>query len=422
MTTTDPSAPYMPSAPRLIRRSPDDRVVAGVCGGMAEYLAIDPVILRVLFAVTSFLGIGVVAYLVAWAIIPERGVRDAPTDRFIAELRRRHVPVWLVVTVLGVAGWALLFSWWTPWPFFPLAVAIAIVALAIKRRDQPPTPRADGLPSSGPTPAAGASGLGGWVTATGTEPSPAPIPDGGTVSLVKGPADDLSGNEPGGFGDGSTPRSELAGWMAESRAAGRERRHRAAPVRWATLGTLLATLVVLAVVDALNGVAIPVYFWATLVIVGGGLAIGMILRRTPWVVVPLLIPAIVGIVAFTGTSASMHDGSGDRLAAPTSPADLASNYRQAFGRLTLDLTGMPMPTTSRTVQLVQAAGQVRVLVPRDQAVLIRGEVGRGVITVDGVEKASGFDVNRDVAPTVTGPQLTIDVDLRVGQLLVDHTG
>lgn len=54
-------------------RSTTDRKIAGVCGGVAEYLNVDPTIIRVLWAIFGLaVGIGVVAYLVAWALIPEK--------------------------------------------------------------------------------------------------------------------------------------------------------------------------------------------------------------------------------------------------------------------------------------------------------------------------------------------------------------
>src|SRR5262249_31355461 len=62
-----------PAAPRQLRRSDSNRVAAGVAGGLGEYFAVDPVLFRVLFAVTAFFGgAGILAYVIAWAAIPER--------------------------------------------------------------------------------------------------------------------------------------------------------------------------------------------------------------------------------------------------------------------------------------------------------------------------------------------------------------
>lgn len=51
-----------------------DKMVAGVCAGIADYLKIDPTIIRILYVVLSIASIGfpgLIAYLILWAIIPE---------------------------------------------------------------------------------------------------------------------------------------------------------------------------------------------------------------------------------------------------------------------------------------------------------------------------------------------------------------
>jgi phage shock protein C len=62
------------SGPKRLERKLKGRMLAGVCAGLADYLGVDPTLVRVIFAVLAFVGgTGVVAYLVAWALIPEEG-------------------------------------------------------------------------------------------------------------------------------------------------------------------------------------------------------------------------------------------------------------------------------------------------------------------------------------------------------------
>src|SRR5690242_6321643 len=62
------------AGPRRLYRSRDERMVAGVCGGMAEYFAIDPVIVRIIAVALVFAGgAGLLAYLAAWLLVPEAG-------------------------------------------------------------------------------------------------------------------------------------------------------------------------------------------------------------------------------------------------------------------------------------------------------------------------------------------------------------
>ncbi|HZI93160.1 MAG TPA: PspC domain-containing protein [Patescibacteria group bacterium] len=60
-------------APRRLYRSPTDKKIAGVCGGVAEYLDIDPAVARIAAVILFLLhGVGLIAYLIAWVAIPVR--------------------------------------------------------------------------------------------------------------------------------------------------------------------------------------------------------------------------------------------------------------------------------------------------------------------------------------------------------------
>jgi phage shock protein PspC (stress-responsive transcriptional regulator) len=58
---------------RTLRRSRSDRMVAGVCGGIAEMFGIDAALVRIGLVAATLLGFGAgaVLYLVAWMIVPE---------------------------------------------------------------------------------------------------------------------------------------------------------------------------------------------------------------------------------------------------------------------------------------------------------------------------------------------------------------
>ncbi|HTF41020.1 MAG TPA: PspC domain-containing protein [Propionibacteriaceae bacterium] len=58
--------------PRKLYRSRTQRMVAGVCGGLAEYFNVDTTVIRVLFLViTLFGGAGLVVYVVMWILVPD---------------------------------------------------------------------------------------------------------------------------------------------------------------------------------------------------------------------------------------------------------------------------------------------------------------------------------------------------------------
>lgn len=70
-----PQPPYRvpPATPRKLVRSRDDRWIAGVCGGIGEYAGIDANLVRLLAVIGGVFSAGtlIIAYLVAWVVMPE---------------------------------------------------------------------------------------------------------------------------------------------------------------------------------------------------------------------------------------------------------------------------------------------------------------------------------------------------------------
>ena len=70
---TDTTHPHTAdsTAPRPIKRSRDDRMLGGVCGGIARHFGLDPVLVRVAtVALVCAVGAGAVAYVAAWILMP----------------------------------------------------------------------------------------------------------------------------------------------------------------------------------------------------------------------------------------------------------------------------------------------------------------------------------------------------------------
>ncbi|MGH8860083.1 MAG: PspC domain-containing protein [Jatrophihabitantaceae bacterium] len=374
MTTSETIEMTTPPPTRRLRRSRTDRIGAGVAGGLGEYFRVDPVIFRVLFATATFFGgAGLLGYLLAWAAIPEEGTERAPIDGWVMALRRRRVPFWLIAAAAATLFWLIAFSWWEPGPFFPVLIVVIVLVVVFGRHGR----RVQAAP----------------------------------VSLTKDAADEAP-TSPAWMG-------ESRQWIAESRIAHRERVRRAFPVKVATLLTLAATLLTLGLIDAGTGIALPLYFWFVLGILAAGLLVGMVLRRTPWSVATLLVPAIAGTIAFAGSHASLHDGVGQRDWTPTTAP--SAHYDLAFGDATLDLRSLQPQDAPRTVRIDQAAGRLRILAPKKLALRVIANVHFGVVTVDGESVDNGdrgVSVRRVVEPfaTATGQPLEIDVHLADGRI------
>lgn len=63
----------MENSYRKLYRSTRDRRIAGVCGGLAEYLNIDPTVVRIIFLVSLLFGMGFFIYIIIWICAPEEG-------------------------------------------------------------------------------------------------------------------------------------------------------------------------------------------------------------------------------------------------------------------------------------------------------------------------------------------------------------
>jgi phage shock protein PspC (stress-responsive transcriptional regulator) len=68
------SSPYPPQAPKRLERSKSNRILGGVCAGVANYLNMDPTLVRVLTVVISlFTGVPIILYIIALFVVPEEG-------------------------------------------------------------------------------------------------------------------------------------------------------------------------------------------------------------------------------------------------------------------------------------------------------------------------------------------------------------
>ncbi len=69
---------------KRIYRTTNEKVIAGVCGGLGEYFGIDPTWVRLLFVLSLFAhGLGLLAYLIGWIVIPKEA--EVTTEGLAAE-------------------------------------------------------------------------------------------------------------------------------------------------------------------------------------------------------------------------------------------------------------------------------------------------------------------------------------------------
>lgn len=117
---------------KRLKRSEKDRIIAGVCGGLAEYFDIDPVLVRGLWVIALFfLGTGFLAYIIAWILIPEQNkINEGNTeesDVYEAEIvednhhkKKTEPAIFLGFVLIAIGSWFLMkripvlsdFYWW----------------------------------------------------------------------------------------------------------------------------------------------------------------------------------------------------------------------------------------------------------------------------------------------------------------------
>lgn len=138
MSGTEPAPARALARGRMpLRRSRRDRVLGGVCGGLARYLDVDPVLLRVAaIALALSGGVGVLAYLVAWVALPDAD--DEEPESTVPPAGRHAVAIAVGAALVGL-GVLLLVRQWMPWfgaeVFWPLVVvAVGVLVLVTARR------------------------------------------------------------------------------------------------------------------------------------------------------------------------------------------------------------------------------------------------------------------------------------------------
>jgi len=138
---------------RRLYRSRSDRMLWGVCGGLAKYFDMDPTIVRVIAVLLVFAnGLGIIAYVIMAIVVPLEGSKVTTPREVVEEnveemkevaselgreVRRRNVLgiTLIVIGILFLLGSFNLF-WWFEWgKFWPLIiVAIGVLIIVSARR------------------------------------------------------------------------------------------------------------------------------------------------------------------------------------------------------------------------------------------------------------------------------------------------
>ena len=164
----------MTTTERRLQKSRTDRMIDGVCGGIAAYFSIDPTLIRIVWVLlTLFGGSGVILYIAAMIIMPKEDLAPASTPASTAVPPKNHnhnTKFWGILLIgvgafwlMGNLGFPLWHQWWGfPWHIgVPLLLILAGVMFMFGGREyfaaHPSTPEHQPPQGSEATDASGAA-------------------------------------------------------------------------------------------------------------------------------------------------------------------------------------------------------------------------------------------------------------------------
>ena len=414
--------------PRRLYREPADQKVAGVCGGLADYLGVDPTIVRlavVLLTLTTWFGVAL--YVIAAIVVPKRPP-TMPRQRAPQRLLPEGSTTPVVLGLLVLAAIAVVRD--HPWFDLP-TVGLVLLGLGIWLfvADR------DGVPQKvGPSVTAGSGG----ATTLTTEAASPPVAAGDTTqdddhatrveSYV--PDDSATSADPQGevpppvppWGFGSPPFPPLVPPPAPF-----DRR------RGPILAVLCIGAGIVALLEALDvvdfGFANTVA--GALVVIGAAMLVGAVRGRARWLI-GLGVPAVALLVLDDMATVPLDAGIGDRTVMVAKSGRSTDEHELSIGELILDLRyvegdRLDPPRIDSAVGI----GHLEVIVPPDMTARVDADVGAGQITGldggtdviddDGVDVSRSFVLERD-EDTPEGEGRLVELDLRVdvGEVEVHH--
>lgn len=385
------------AGPQVIRRpltrSRTSRMFAGVCGGMGEYFGVDPILVRLAFAVLALLGgAGVGLYLAAWLLIPLEGepqsVGEEAMTKATAYVNREMGGdkdlSWLWITLLVIGGLIVIsnlgqMGWYDGAWFWAILLIAGGVWLYRQDTYGPRSPQ-DVAPDRPFDPTAATATSATTAVQPGYVARPAP-----RVRPVKV----------------RTPVSRLGRY---------------------TFATGLVVLGTLATFDNAGTIDLSPgqYAAAALITAGAGLLIGSVFGRARSLIFwgLLLVPFI--LFADT-TDIPFSQGTGERIYTPIAAGDINSDYELFAGHMVFQLDDMEWDSEPLTIDANVFMGQMEIFVPQGVDVRFEGHAEMGGLRFFDIER-TGTDVNLNIdEDTGNGPELVLNTDVFMGEVVVHRT-
>ncbi|WP_149184956.1 PspC domain-containing protein [Streptomyces sp. TRM49041] len=433
MTSATPAPSEAPEAPPPhppLRRTPRQKVVAGVCGGLGRHFDLDPVVFRVATGVLAVAGgIGLIFYGFAWLLITADGEDENEGRRLLSgrvqgasliAVLMALVGCGLFLSMLGANGETIGFA-------ILLACAVSGAAVWSQRRRL----------TVGQETATAAAGHAVSAEAPPETKAPPPpdAPSWWRDPIVK---DGSTGPVPVGYlwGPADTAPDELLlppphlPWGAGARIPPSGP---AAPPRPRSIGGLVLLLATVAGAIGTSaawggqplGTSLQVGLACALAVFGLGLVVSSFLGRTGFGTIFMTVVTALLLAAASAVPRQIGTEWAHTVVRPASVTEVRPHYDLGNGDSTLDLSALAVPaggTARASAEL--GLGRLKVVVPRDATVTVHAEVGVGEVLLPATPQrpGPGQDVTRTL-PTPAGvtPGGTLALDLEVAIGVVEVT-
>jgi len=373
-----------------MRRSSDDRIVAGVCAGVARHLNVDPIVVRIAVVALTFIGLsGLILYLAAWFLIPaDDDPKSVAADWFNLDRNEEQVRtvglfvalVLAVAAVVGDNGWGL---WWLGWWVIPAAFLFWLFVVRPRRRRHE------------------------WQT--GGVPVVPPYPP---------PATEAAAVSPPAPGTTEAQVADYTAWKTQQvldRKRRRwERRRESRVLRGLTLSAALIAEAIAVIVDrTVTNVPWTGYVAVALAVVAIGCLVGTMWGNAGGLIgIGLLLT-----LALTIGSLAQGGPIGDQSRNPQTLSELKPAYKHGIGNFELDLSDVARPATlaGQTVRVKAGIGRTAVTVPAGVAVRLDASVESGEVNAFGREWRGQQSVS---VTDGTGKPLHLIVNQKYGEIEV----
>lgn len=379
-----------------LQRSREQRIVAGVAGGLGKRFGVSPWWFRAGFIVLSaFGGLGLALYAIGWLLIPEAGQLDSIAAQWIGRADGSDASTWIGAGLLALAGlivlgWIGVFDSAVFW-----AALLFLIGVMLYRGDLK---------------------IGSGSRQVPTDPDPPP-PGSDTDSPEADETIEADAREGGGDEPPPSARQDLVPDPASPPSPKKPR----SIVGRLTFGAVLLVLGAMALSDAFGWIdpSFADYVAATIGTIGVGLLAGVVWGRSiALIVVGLLLLPLLFFSRFVPLNLSGEVG--EVRYAPSTISQVQPEYRLAAGELRLDLSELDLAGGTLDVLVEMGAGEVIIDLPPDAGLDIDASVGIGELRLL-ARHDTGIGIVSRVTEAGDG-KLILEINLGAGSVEVRRQG